>query len=99
MRDEILTPLGIPDAEFTIADMLTRPEPAVPFLEKRDSDELWQPPYMDTEESSPAGSIVATMDDMSRWLLMLMNHGRVSGKQVIPERILKATLEPGGAVA
>ncbi|CAB3650535.1 D-aminopeptidase [Paraburkholderia sediminicola] len=98
VRDEILTPLGMTDTEFTVADMLTRPEPAVPFLEKRDSDELWQPPYMDTDESSPAGSIVATMDDMSRWLLMLMNNGRVAGKQVIPGRILKATLAPGVAL-
>ncbi|MFL9956001.1 serine hydrolase [Paraburkholderia nemoris] len=98
VRDEILTPLGMTDTAFTIADMLTRAEPAVPFLEKRDSDELWQPPYMDADESSPAGSIVATMNDMSRWLLMLMNKGRVAGKQVIPERILKATLAPGVAV-
>jgi CubicO group peptidase (beta-lactamase class C family) len=98
VRDEILIPLGMTHTAFTIADMLTQPEPAVPFLEKRDSTELWQPPYMDTDESSPAGSIVATADDMSRWLLMLMNHGKVAGKQVIPERILKATLAPGIAL-
>jgi CubicO group peptidase (beta-lactamase class C family) len=98
VHDEILTPLGMTHTAFTIADMLLQPEPAVPFLQKRDSDELWQPPYMDADESSPAGSMVATLDDMSRWLPMLMNNGRLAGEQIIPERILKATLAPGIAL-
>jgi len=95
VRDEILTPLGMIGTAFTITDMLAQPEYAVPFLERRDSSELWQPPYMDDDESSPAGSMVASLGDISRWLVMLMNNGRIDGKQVIPERILKATLAPG----
>src|SRR5436190_21671822 len=31
---------------------------------------------------------------MSRWLIALMNDGKYLGKQVIPPRVLKATLEP-----
>ena len=95
VHDEILTPLGMTRTAFSITGMLAQPEFAVPFLEKRDSSELWQPPYMDADESSPAGSMVASLDDMSRWLVMLMNGGRLDGKQIIPERILKATLAPG----
>jgi CubicO group peptidase (beta-lactamase class C family) len=98
VHDELLTPLGMTRTAFTITDMLAQPEYAVPFLERRDSSELWQPPYMDADESSPAGSMVASLDDMSRWLVMLMNNGRIDGKQIIPERILRATLAPGSPI-
>ena len=95
IRDEILAPLGMSQTTFTVADMIAQPNHAVPFTERRDSEVLWQAPYPELNWSSPAGSIVSSLDDMSRWLSALMNKGMMAGKTVIPERILQATLAPG----
>ncbi|MBB5469842.1 CubicO group peptidase (beta-lactamase class C family) [Paraburkholderia sp. CI2] len=95
VRDEVLSPVGMPQTAFTIAGMLAHPNHAVPFTERRDSEALWQTPYPELNWSSPAGSIVSSLDDMSRWLAVLMNNGVMAGKKVIPEQILQATLAPG----
>ncbi len=41
----------------------------------------------------PAGAIVSNMEDMSHWLITLMNDGRYQGKQVLPNQTLKETLK------
>ncbi len=46
----------------------------------------------------PAGSINSNIEDMSHWLIALMNDGRSTGAQVIPPAVLKATLEPAIAL-
>jgi CubicO group peptidase (beta-lactamase class C family) len=83
IRDEILAPLGMSQTTFTVADMIAQPNHAVPFTERRDSEVLWQAPYPELNWSSPAGSIVSSLDDMSRWLSALMNKGMMAGKTVI----------------
>src|SRR5206468_2108132 len=80
---------------FTVEQMKQQPDHSVPYQEKRDSDQLIQiPHYEDQAGVGPAGSIISTVEEMSRWLIALMNDGKYLGKQVIPPRVLKATLEP-----
>src|SRR5204863_3847849 len=43
--------------------------------------------------------IISNIQDMSHWLLALMNDGRYAGKAVLPPKVLKATLEPGIALS
>jgi hypothetical protein len=43
---------------------------------------------------APCGAIVSNIDDLSHWLIALMNDGKYNGKQVVPEDVLKATLQP-----
>ena len=42
----------------------------------------------------PAGGIISNIDEMSHWLIALMNDGKYNGKQVLPPNVLKATLQP-----
>jgi hypothetical protein len=80
---------------YTIADMLKRPEFGVGFAEKRDSFELYRIPYYEDQAGvAPCGAIVSNMEDMSHWLIALMNDGKYNGKQVLPTEVLKATLQP-----
>lgn len=37
--------------------------------------------------------MVSNMDDMSHWLIALMNEGKYEGKQVLPNEVLKETLK------
>src|SRR6185436_6737446 len=46
-----------------------------------------------------AGAIVSNIDDLSHWLIALMNNGKYDGKQVLPPKVLQATLEPSIALA
>src|SRR2546429_6990369 len=43
---------------------------------------------------SPAGAIISNIDELSHWLIALMNEGKYNGKQALPASVLKATLQP-----
>ena len=95
IKENILGPLQMSSTRYTIAEMLERPEFGVGFTEKRESFELCRIPYSeDSAGVAPAGGIVSNIEDMSHWLLALMNQGNYHGKQVLPPEVLKATLQP-----
>jgi hypothetical protein len=95
VREKIFTPLDMNTASFAISDMTGHPDHGVPYREKRDSFELYKIPYYeDTEGVAPAGAIISNIDELSHWLIALMNDGKYNGKQVLPTNVLKATLQP-----
>jgi CubicO group peptidase (beta-lactamase class C family) len=99
VRDRILTPLGMSTTTFTIEAMLKTPEPGVPFTERRDNTELYSIPYYsDAIGVAPAGAINSNIEDMSHWLIALLNDGKYAGKQVIPRNVIKQTLAPSIAL-
>jgi CubicO group peptidase (beta-lactamase class C family) len=99
VRERIFTPLDMNTSCYTIADMQKQPDYGVPFREKRDSFELYKIPYYeDTEGVAPAGAIISNIDELSHWLIALMNEGKYHGKQVLPASVLKATLQPAIAL-
>lgn len=99
VQEKIFSPLHMNSTSFTIADMLKQPEFGVGFTEKRDSFELYKIPYYeDTAGVGPCGSIVSNIEDMSHWLIALMNDGKYDGRQVLPSEVLKATLQPAIAL-
>lgn len=94
VRDRILDPLGMKSTCYSISDMLTHPDHGVPFTERRDSFDLYRIPYyQDTDGMAPCGAIVSNVDEMSHWLIALMNDGKYQGKQVLPSAVLKQTME------
>ena len=95
VRERILMPLDMNSTTYTISEMVRHPDHGVPFREKRDSFELYRIPYYeDTEGVAPAGAIISNIEEVSHWLIALMNDGKYNGKQVLPVNVLKATLEP-----
>jgi CubicO group peptidase (beta-lactamase class C family) len=95
VRDRILTPLDMTTTTYSISDMTQHPDHGVPFREKRDSFELYKIPYYeDTEGVAPAGAVISNIDELSHWLIALMNDGKYNGKQVLPAKVLKDTLQP-----
>src|SRR5438445_2000235 len=99
VRERILQPLNMNSTVFTIADMLKQPDVGVPFTERRDSFELYKIPYYEDQQGvAPAGAIISNIEDMSHWLIALMNNGQYAGKQVLPPKALAATMEPAIAL-
>ena len=99
VREKIFAPLNMTGTVYSIADMLKQPDHGVPFTEKRDSFELYKIPYYeDIGGVAPCGAIISNIQDMSHWLIALMNEGKYAGQQVLPADVLKATLEPAIAL-
>src|SRR5205809_6607163 len=99
VREKILQPLEMNHTVYSIADMLKQPDYGVPFTEKRDSMELYKIPYYeDTDGLAAAGAIISNIEDISHWLIALMNNGQYGGTQVLPPKALQATLEPAIAL-
>jgi len=99
VRAKILRPLAMNTTVYSVAEMLKQEDHGVPFTEKRDTTELYQIPYYeDTIGVAPAGAIMSNIEEMSHWLIALMNDGKYGGKQVLPANVLKATLEPAIAL-
>jgi len=95
VHEKIFAPLEMKTTTFSISDMTQHPDHGVPYKEKRDSFELYKIPYYeDTEGIAPAGAIISNIDELSHWLIALMNEGKYNGKQVLPANVLKATLQP-----
>jgi CubicO group peptidase (beta-lactamase class C family) len=99
VKEKILDPLEMSSTGYSISDMLKRPEFGVGFTERRDSFELYRIPYYeDISGVAPCGAIVSNIENMSHWLIALMNQGKYNGRQVLPADVLKATLEPAIAL-
>ena len=99
VRERILDPLGMTSTTFTIAEMLKTSEPGVPFTERRDNTELYSIPYyVDAVGVAPAGAMQSNIVDMSKWLIALMNDGKLNGRQVIPKSVIRQTLAPSIAL-
>jgi CubicO group peptidase (beta-lactamase class C family) len=95
VREKIFTPLDMKTTTYSVDDMNKHSDHGVPFREKRDSFELYKIPYYeDTEGVAPAGAIISNIDELSHWLIALMNDGKYNGKQVLPAKVLKDTLQP-----
>jgi len=99
VREKIFQPLEMTHTVVSIADMLKQPDYGVPFTERRDSFDIYKIPYYeDTDGLAAAGAIVSNIEDMSHWLIALMNDGKYNGKQVLPAKALQATMEPAIAL-
>jgi CubicO group peptidase (beta-lactamase class C family) len=95
LKTNILEPLEMKNTVFTVKEMEENPDHGIPFNEKRDTTLLYRIPiYEDKQAVGPAGAIISNIQDMSHWLITLMNNGKFNNKQVIPEKVIKATLEP-----
>jgi len=99
VQGRIFQPLGMTSTVFSIDDVIKQSDHGVPFTERRDSDSLYAIPYYREQGAiGPAGAINSNIQDLSHWLIALMNAGRFEGRQVIPAGVVKATLEPSIAM-
>lgn len=95
VRERIFVPLGMTSTTFTIDEMTKLTDHGVPYTERRDSFELYEQPYYEQEEAmGPAGAINSNLEDLSKWVAVLLSSGKVGDKQVLPAAAIKATLEP-----
>ncbi|RPH38203.1 serine hydrolase [bacterium] len=99
LRERIFTPLEMNSTLFNIQEMVKQSDCFVPYNERRDKTVLYRLPYYEEAQGmGPAGSVISNINDLSKWLIALMNNGTYKGKQVIPANIVRATLAPSIAL-
>jgi CubicO group peptidase (beta-lactamase class C family) len=84
MRDRLLGPLGMPRTVFTVDAMQLDADHALPYRLPPGKDA--QPeriPYRNIDLVGPAGSLDSSVAEMSRWLLLNLQGGKIDGKQLI----------------
>jgi CubicO group peptidase (beta-lactamase class C family) len=99
LRERVFAPLEMKSTMFSIEEMTKQADCFVPYNERRDTTILYRIPYYEEAAGvGPAGSIISNINDMSKWLIALMNNGKYNGKQVIPPAVLQASLAPAIAL-
>ena len=91
LSDEVLyRPLGMTSTSSRFADFIARPNHAVNHIK---IDGTWQARFQrDPDPQSPAGGVSSSVNDMARWLLMLLGNGTYNGHRITsPEALLPAT--------
>lgn len=95
VQENIFNPLNMNSTLFTIEDMEKQDDFAYPYYEERETDKLIKRPYYrEFKGVGPCGAIISNIENMSKWVITLMNQGNYKGKNVIPSDILKETLQP-----
>lgn len=92
IADDIFKPLGMNNSlalskEIKVADNKCAAHTVV-------MGELKKIPYGNIDNLAPAGSISSSANDMSHWVMALLNGGKYNGKQVIPVSAIGQTRTP-----
>lgn len=95
VTERILKPLDMNQTLYSIEKMQQTKDYGVPYNERRDTTLLYKIDLKtDGHAVGPAGAIISSVDDISRWVITILNNGNYKGKQVIPQSVLKETLQP-----
>ncbi|MGD2108133.1 MAG: serine hydrolase [Phycisphaerae bacterium] len=86
VRERIFQPLGMSQTNLSVNDSQKAPDYALPYEEK--GDEIRRMAFRNIDNVGPAGSINSNIEDMSRWLMVHLNKGKLDGKQIINEATL-----------
>ena len=81
LSDEVLyRPLGMASTSSRFADFLARPNHAVSHVKVGDK---WEPRFQrDPDPQAPAGGVSSSVNDMARWLTMVLANGTYNGQRI-----------------
>jgi CubicO group peptidase (beta-lactamase class C family) len=85
-QDTIYTPLGMSATSSRFADYMARPNRASPHVKIGDTYEARFQRNPDAQ--SPAGGVSSSVNDLAKWMAMVMQNGQFAGKQVVEAKAL-----------
>ena len=92
LKQRIFDPLGMTHTLALSKDL--------PFVENKTfphdvvDEQIIKVPYGLIDNLAPAGSISSSVNDMSKWMILLLNKGTYNEKQIIPESAINRTWYP-----
>jgi CubicO group peptidase (beta-lactamase class C family) len=88
--DSLLMPLGMKNTHTLVTGMNQRPNVAKPYTTAFTGN-LTELPYDQVDNLGPAGSMVSSVHDLSKWLIMQLDSGRYEGKKILPWNVIQKT--------
>ena len=83
VESKIFSRIGMNNSNFSVKDLANNKEPALGYNVIKDSV-IHKIPYYDIAGMGPAGSINSTVMDMSQWLKVWINGGKLDTVEIIP---------------
>ncbi len=93
LKDSIFTPLGMNHTIALSADLATASNKAFPHSYNYDQ-QMVRIPFGDIDNLAPAGAVSSSVADMSKWIMMQLDNGKLNGKQIISANALEQTKIP-----
>lgn len=82
----IFEPVGMAHSTLSIADLIAAPDRALPY--GMGADGVVEVPASDLAAIAPAGAVNSTVEDMARWLLLHLGHGKLGDRRIVSARRL-----------
>lgn len=92
LRAHLFTPLDMVRTNTRVANMRSDSDVAAPHAEV--GHQVGVIRRYDTDVMAPVGGINSSVNDLSHWLLMLLDGGRYAGKQVLTPSVIAAMETP-----
>jgi CubicO group peptidase (beta-lactamase class C family) len=92
VQQEILNPLGMGNSNFSVDASQKTDDFAHPYLHK--NEEVKEIPFLNIDVVGPAGCINSNVTDMAQWLLLHLNGGKFSERQIISANNLRQMYTP-----
>jgi CubicO group peptidase (beta-lactamase class C family) len=93
LADEVLfRPLGMASTSYRFVDYEARSNRAIGHIH---IDGRYEPRYIrDPQPEAPAGGVSSSLNDMTRWLTMMLANGGHDGKQIVDSKALLPAVTP-----
>ncbi|MEZ2335139.1 serine hydrolase [Mucilaginibacter sp. RCC_168] len=92
LKEAIFAPLGMTNTLALTKDLPKSLNRTVPHT--LTDGRLAPIPYCQLDGLAPAGAISSSASDMGKWVMALLNNGKVGNRQIIPQAAIMATREP-----
>jgi hypothetical protein len=93
LTDSIFKPLGMSNTIALSKDLPSATNKAAAHTLDHDQN-LIVIPYCNIDNLSPAGSVRSSVNDMSKWVMALLQNGKLNDKQVISANAISQTRQP-----
>lgn len=88
--DSLILPAGMNNTHTLSRGIAQRSNAATPYTTSF-TGKLNEVPYDDWGNLAPAASIISNVNDLSKWLMLQLDSGKINGKQVVPWPALQKT--------
>jgi CubicO group peptidase (beta-lactamase class C family) len=92
VTEQIFKPLGMNSTLALSKDIKAAPNKCAAHTVVL--NELKKIPYGNIDNLAPAGSISSSANDMSKWIMALLNNGKLDGREIIPASAIAQTRTP-----
>ncbi|MCU0647314.1 MAG: serine hydrolase [Gemmatimonadaceae bacterium] len=97
LRDLVLRPLGMTRTNFSVAESQRDPDHSLGYGVRRDTIE--RTPFRDISLVGPAGSINSSAEEMTKWITLHLDGGKLGDRQVVQTTTLRDMYRPYTPIA